>query len=333
MTMLAGWILSLDSALFRIVLLTALNQAFANLRSSLYGALEGRSRFGQVTIWEGIGRVAVLAVGASVLLAGGDVLHLVLAFALIEVGIFLFLLGVAGSEVGRIRLSFSFPVWRHLIVEGLPVSLNGMAILVNLRAGSVMLGLMKSMVDVGIYAAAFSVYSALANFLRSLSFGFLPSLSSSQQGDRLLFGRFFAAGFLIFFAVSLLVALTVAFIARPLIVVVFGAEFRSAVVPLLILCVAVPIITVGRLAGMTLISLGRQTKGLVASGLGAAVHVILNMMVIPRYGFAGAAGSMVVGEAIATITAFILVYKEINARSQRLIIAEDVKVAQPAVSK
>ena len=102
-------------------------------------------------------------------------------------------------------------------------------------------------------------------------------------------------------AFTTLLLLGIAALATPFITLYFGSEFSEAVTPLLLLlpgvlgfAIARPIYAIGQGKGELRILI-------IATGIAAAINLVLNLLLIPRYGMSGAAvatsigyGSMVV---------------------------------------
>ncbi|MEJ2212168.1 MAG: polysaccharide biosynthesis C-terminal domain-containing protein [Anaerolineae bacterium] len=88
---------------------------------------------------------------------------------------------------------------------------------------------------------------------------------------------------------SMPVFLTICFAPQELLYVVFGAEYASGGLPLVILAIG-QLINVGTGAvGMLLIMTGRQNRWLALSAVALLASIALHLLLIPRLGLSGAA--------------------------------------------
>jgi O-antigen/teichoic acid export membrane protein len=87
-------------------------------------------------------------------------------------------------------------------------------------------------------------------------------------------------------------------LARPLMVLIFGHAFAPAGAALAWLSVALGFIFVNYLLSYILISAEHQTLNALVSGLAVLVSVSSNLLLIPRWGFAGAGAAAAVTESV-----------------------------------
>ncbi|HJR35179.1 MAG TPA: polysaccharide biosynthesis C-terminal domain-containing protein, partial [Gemmatimonadales bacterium] len=103
------------------------------------------------------------------------------------------------------------------------------------------------------------------------------------------------------FAGVLPVAVGGCLVAPRLVSFVFGAEYGPSVLPLQILLWALPIALFRNIAQGVMIAHGRQDQMLHTSLAGAASNLILNLVLIPPLGMAGAALVTVTTESVRTV--------------------------------
>lgn len=165
------------------------------------------------------------------------------------------------------------------------------ATMIYTNLDTVMLGFMKTDVDVGYYNAAMKVKTTLVSLVTSLGAVLLPRLSYYIEHDmREEFDRISkkSIGFIFWIAP----ALTLYFIlfAGESIRFLSGPEYASAAVPMQILMLTLPLVGLTHLLGLQiLVPQGKEKAVLYSYLAGALVDLVLNAMLIPGYASTGAA--------------------------------------------
>ncbi len=164
---------------------------------------------------------------------------------------------------------------------------------------TLMLGFFRSPEEVGIYNAAMRTALLISLILASFNSIFAPVISDLHNRQEMVkLGRLFKSVTRWVFGISLPVCLLMAFLSED-IMGIFGQEFLSGRVPLLILAFAQMVNAgVGSVAVLLAMS-GRQSLVLKHTLLAGLLNLILNWVLIPPFG--------IVGAAVATATSIITV--------------------------
>lgn len=167
----------------------------------------------------------------------------------------------------------------------------------------VMLGFMKTDTDVGYYNAAIKVKTILVTLITSLGTVLLPRLSYYVKKDRK--EEFYRIiGKAMNFVAVLGVPLTVYFalFAEESILFLAGADFKGAVLPMIILMPTILLIGLSNITGIQVLTPQNREKQVLYSILwGAAIDFLLNLILIPRYASSGAAIATVIAELAVLI--------------------------------
>lgn len=163
---------------------------------------------------------------------------------------------------------------------------------------TIMLGFMKSSHDVGLYNAAVKIKGLLISLATSLGSVLLPRMSyyfKSEQTDKFNELAVKAINFTLFLSIPL--ALYFVLYADTAILFLSGQSFIGAVPAMRFVVISViPIGVTGVLGIQILIAEGKEKYVLLSVGVGAAVDLILNFALIPRYSAAGAAFATMIAE-------------------------------------
>ena len=162
----------------------------------------------------------------------------------------------------------------------------------------------KGTVEAGIYSIATVLAEMLWQAVVAAAQVNLPRASAAYgRGERpltvMLASR--VAG-----ALTLGAALLLAAVAPVIIPIVFGPAFGPAVLPLRILLVGTGVFGLCLLLTADLLARGHPHMSAMASGITLAITVPLCLMLVPRYGAAGAASATCVAYLVSTLTLVIV---------------------------
>lgn len=168
----------------------------------------------------------------------------------------------------------------------------GSVILVQLhsRTDQLLLNAFAGSAELGIYAGAYKFLEQILMFPAMLTAVLLPALSRRSEAEttRGLEQAYFA---ILVLALAMAVGFSVA--ARPLVAIVLGPGFERAAGVLAILAWGIPGLFLASASGLFYSVNGLEQRAFVRNLMGLATAVGLGLILIPRYGAAGAAWSMV----------------------------------------
>jgi O-antigen/teichoic acid export membrane protein len=227
----------------------------------------------------------------------------------------------------RPRLAFDRALARRLGRTAVPIAALGVLGLLHFRVDSVLLSLLKPPRDVGIYTVAFRYLEwalILPGIFMAAMFPILTAaLSRGERDPQEVIERAF--NFLLLLALPLALGFVV--FAAPLVELVAPRGFEDSVLPLRILAGAVVFTFLNAIFAGLLFALDRQSVLLWLSAGGLALNIVLNLIVIPRWSYNGAAVTTVVTEALGAIGVFLLARRAYHFRLRpRLVTRDDVRI-------
>lgn len=177
---------------------------------------------------------------------------------------------------------------------------------------NIMLGFMKGDEAVGYYSAAVKIKTLLVALITSASTVLLPR--ASYYVDKGLLDDFYA---ILKKAMHLVVALAVPcaayfmLYAREGILLLSGSEYEGAIVPMIIIMPTIILIGMSNVIGIQmLVPLGREKDVLYSEIAGATADFILNLILIPIIGVAGAAVGTLVAEIVVLMWQLVCIRKD-----------------------
>ena len=197
---------------------------------------------------------------------------------------------------------------KRLILYSSTVLLVGMSSLLLTRTDRIMLGILDSAESVGIYNAAASLAMQATLFLTSFNAIFSPMIADLfHQGHMKELERLFKTTTKWIFTLTLPVVLILVLFAKQG-MRLFGEGFAAAAPVLISLAIAQLINASVGSVGFMLTMTGRHKIALANSLTLGVLNVILNLLLIPRYGVLGAGVATGASIALINITRLIEVY-------------------------
>ena len=192
----------------------------------------------------------------------------------------------------------SLALAKRIASYGMRGQVGGVITLLNLRLDFILLQVLAGPAVLGVYAIA----SKFAELVRvpgmALTYVLYPRFARDgatiATGDaRRLMGR----------ATLLTAAISLALLgfAGLVIPAVYGSDFQAAVVPAQIILVGLALDGLGGVITGFLYGIGRPGLNSLAMGVGLAVTVALDLVLIPRYGATGAAGASAIAYLMSTL--------------------------------
>ena len=202
------------------------------------------------------------------------------------------------------------PIWSHLksnVEEGLYFSISASAHNINANLDKSMLGKLSSVAATGIYGSAY----------RFIDVGNVPLLALSGA----TYTRFFQHGvsgirgslgfarrllpMITFYAIASIIGY---WVLAPYIPVILGEEYRDAIDALLWLSPLPAIAAFQYLAADTLTGSGHQKARSIVQVAAAIINVILNIILIPRFSWQGAAWATLISDSLRLICLWLIVF-------------------------
>ncbi len=165
--------------------------------------------------------------------------------------------------------------------------------------------------DRGYYGLAQYISRAMMLLPVAVSGAVFPTLTQAiSQGDEASCRRLIQQSFR--FALIIIVAVTAVLTSsmRELIVLVFGADFAPATYPAIYLMFAALFFAMEFIANTVLVSAGKPTLCLAAFAPVVPINILLNYVLVARYGMIGASLATTATAALAATILTVLVWRE-----------------------
>jgi O-antigen/teichoic acid export membrane protein len=192
------------------------------------------------------------------------------------------------------KLAFGF------LNDSWPLIISGLAIMVYLRIDQVMI---KSILDnesVGHYAVAVKISEAFYFIPLAITSSLFPAIIKSKQENNQLYTARLQRLYDLMTCLGISIALPTAIFAEHLIGLLFGGQFSPAARVLQIHIWACVFVFLGNACAKWFIAENLEKYFLYRSLSGAILNIVLNLVLIPKFGINGAAFSTVISYFSAT---------------------------------
>ncbi len=300
-----------------LIRIIALCFPFIAIQKIVVGTLNGLRKmklFAFVTIMQNVSVFLVSFV--LVYFFEGGTMGAVIGLVLPTIIISIFSLSLIRYLVDRPKKCCNI-IFKQLCLFGVYVVLINSIALINIQIDSLLIGYFLDKIDVGYYAISILLVQSLLLLPQAIQRITTPMIATyhgrkDYENIRELIKQAIFKTFLIILLLSTLIA----FFGKFIINIVFTDEFLPAYSPLLILLfgftIYAPIVSVGS----ALSSIGKINILFKVSVFNAIINIILNILLIPRYGINGAAMATSTSLIILVITRLILLNKYIFSHKQ-----------------
>lgn len=202
----------------------------------------------------------------------------------------------------RVRFTKKFDLRKH-IKPILVLFSNNLAVTVYVNSDSTMLGLMKGDYDVGIYSVAVKIYTAIKTILAAIyNVAIVRMAQYSAEDNEKCLSQLLnkIINMIIFIATPMSFGLCCC--SSEVISLLSGQEYVNGSSALDILAFAFSFaILGGAIANCVAVPLKREGSVLIATSIGAVENIILNLYLIPKYSYIGAAITTLLAEFTVSI--------------------------------
>jgi O-antigen/teichoic acid export membrane protein len=211
----------------------------------------------------------------------------------------------------KVSLSFDIPAWKRLFRAALPLGIAIAVGTIYFRADALILSLLKSSHDVGIYGVAYRFFEMTIPFPTFFLAPVFPLLSATAVSTAGLaeFSQLLQRSFDVLMVAAVLVVAVTLPLAPDMIRIVAGESFADSALPLRILMVGAALYFLASLFLFALIALDRQQRVLLISLVALVVNLALNLALIPSFSYTAAAVIATGTQLVIVVGAIYLVWR------------------------
>jgi O-antigen/teichoic acid export membrane protein len=193
-------------------------------------------------------------------------------------------------------------VLKLLFKIGIPFALAGIFSRIYTSLDTVLLSTLSGDSAVGWYSIPIKITLALQFLPMAFMAALFPAMSEYFVSSKKKLAHAFERAMQYLMIISLPMAAGIIVLARPMILKVYTAEYFNSIEPLQILMVSLFFLFINFPVGYLLNACNKQVTNTINMGVTVLVSVVLNIILIPRFSYVGAAYASL----ISTIVYFVL---------------------------
>lgn len=274
--------------------------AFALVSGALLGLLTGLREMKKYATATIIQSVLMGIITVALIYYGFGVAGAVIGVVLSSVGNCLFLIWVSK---GYFEISFSEYVQttKKMLRFGAQILGADAMTMINYQADTLLIGYFLTTTDVGYYAVAVGLSRFLWMVPQAIQRITYPATSEYwANNNHGALNKMIDKSMKYTACILLPIGLGVGFFSKDIVTLIFREDFVYSVLPLQILLIGTVIFGVVKAIGGSVTGAGRPDLALKIVSVSAAINVVLNVLLIPHFGIAGAAIATMISLSVAT---------------------------------
>ena len=283
---------------------------------TLAGSFNSIFRAKKNLIYESIGiigsQLITLLVGTFALLNHWPLVWLILAYTIPS---FLNIIYISGflKKVYSISVRFvwNVQVFKIFLATALPFALAGIIGRLYSYSDSLLMSKLLSAKELGWWSVPYKITFAFQFIPLALSASVYPVFSGLFLSERTAIGPLFEKSCRYLFAIIFPIAFGLAAIADPVVRHVFGQEFLPSITPLRFLLIGLIFGFLSFITGALLNATNKQKTQTKLMALVLVVSIILNLILLPRFGITGAAIAALASNAVLCLAGFYFVSRQV----------------------
>ncbi len=198
-------------------------------------------------------------------------------------------------------LKIELRLWRYLLKESWPLSLNSIFIIIYTRIDQIMLFHMKGTEAAGYYSAPVRLVEALGIIPLAFMASVFPIMSKYFKTSKDLHTAIYRLSFKYMVIIITPIVVGTTLLARSLICSFYGDRFLPAILPLQVLIWSEVFVFMGVVNNQVLISADKQKIDFLFTSSMAVVNILLNLLLIPKYSIVGAAVATTISYGVGLV--------------------------------
>jgi O-antigen/teichoic acid export membrane protein len=213
------------------------------------------------------------------------------------------------EEKLSIKLRFDGPVLKKILYSSVPIGMGIIFVLIYDRVDLLIIERFLSFEAVAIYSIAYSLYKIPTIISGVILTPVFTDLSKSFSLNNKVERHEIMMVSLILLGISVFAILFVNIFGEPLLLFIYSNKYSLSIPYLKYLVIALPGLFFNNLTGVISNSIRKEKIPMISAGLGALIHITINVILIRFYGLWGAVAATIISEYFVFILQFILLLK------------------------
>jgi len=238
-----------------------------------------------------------------------SIVFVALLFVLTEIVILFISVIIFIKNISQLSIEFDIKFSKSLLKKSSFFGLSLMVSMLFLFIDSVMLQNFRGSAEVGIYTAVFNILLGITFIPLMFANAVYPVFSRYFVNDKHLLKFAYKKSLQYMIILGFPISVGIFIYAGNIINLIYGEGYGESIIVLKILCWFVFLVFMSLISGIALSSINRQRSRFITQGIFLITNIILNLILIPKYGVVGAAIATVISEVL-----FLLAYSYLIKR-------------------
>ena len=226
-----------------------------------------------------------------VLFKGYGVIAFSYTFVFVEIAVVLIALFIALKKFIKLQIIIRWKFMKTMLLKALPFGLSTVFGMIYFFIGSIMLSKIRGDVEVAIYSVAYNLALAILFIPTVYTNAIYPVLSRYFKQSKEELNILYEKSSKYLFIIGLPLSVGLYLLADRIIFFFYGKTYSKSIIALQIISWYLVIKFINFHFGTVLSSIDQQNKRMIGQGVTAVFSIILNLLLIPKFGYAGAAWS------------------------------------------
>ena len=310
----------------QLVYLTGVIMVLDSFTLTFYAFLRGHQNLKFESLGTIIFQLIVAITGITIVNLTSDLRLLLLAILAASTYNFIYSLSLIKA---KLKLKFFYKankgVIKTILVVTIPFALAAVFTRVYGYLDTVLLNQMINETAVGYYSIPYKIVFSLQFIPMAFVASLYPAFASYFTSSKELLRKTFEKAMVYLGIIGVPITFGAVALAKPLILKVYTPEYEPSILTLQILVISLAFLFLNFPLGSLLNACDRQRRNTIHIGVVMVINIILNVMLIPRYSYVGAA----VASSLSTFIMFVLqlyVARQITPFSGKLLISKFLRI-------
>lgn len=304
-------LLGYDAEASRIVYLSAFAIVFESLSQTIASTFISLEIVKYNTLIKILRVISRFSLTIVVLLAGLGAYEVMAVYLAAQVFGFVISIAYYNRKVTVLKPLVDLAFARSLVKKGLPFGIATIFIMIYFKIDITMLSKMVGDSAVAWYSAAYNLLEALYFLPIALTSALLPITSRYFIKAKKKLEHTCNLASKALFIITIPVAIGTTMIADKIILLLYGTRYAESIVALQILIWTIIPSFFTYILGLMLISSDNEKIGMYTTASAAALNIVLNIMLIPKYSYVGASMATVITETVLMVLNYYFVSKKL----------------------
>jgi O-antigen/teichoic acid export membrane protein len=293
----AAWLTGRSAAMIGAIALGSVGLILYSVQGTSDAILAGFERLDLSAGARIANQLVFIVAGAAALYLGFGYYGLVVA-NLLGVVTITWICWRAVRRLGIRPLGVRMDTWLPLVRASLPFGIIGLSLGLSYKFDSLLLNVTRSDVETGYYSAAYNLVFSAAILSNAFNTALFPSLTRRAATSEPALARVYGRSLRYLMLAAFPIAVGTSVLADRLVPVLYTIDYLPAVPALQLVIWAVPLMFLSEFLGYMAIVQNRERTVARAVVLSTGLNILVNLALVPRFGFLAAAAMTVATECV-----------------------------------